>query len=254
MRRSRAAWRRWYLRWEAQQESFNPLREARFTVMLELLAASLPARFTALDLGCGPGPLAVRLLRRFPRARCVAVDHDPVVLRVGEGAWGSFGGRLRWKDADLGRPGWADRLPLRRFDVALSTTALHWLDRRALPPFYRELGRALRRGGLFLNGDRLPWGDDEPELSRLAERVRRVRWHGASPASEWAAWRAWWDDAEHDPELAPLFPERARRQSQHPEHGDEPLSSHLRALRRAGFARADVVWRDLENAILLARR
>lgn len=254
MARSRAAWRRWFLRWEAQQESFNPLREARFSAMLDVLQARLPSRFTALDLGCGPGALSLRLLQRFPRAQCVAVDHDPVVLRVGEGAWGSFGGRLRWVDADLGRPGWADALPFRRCDAALSTTALHWLDARALPRFYRELARALRRGAVFLDGDRLPWGRDDPELARLAERVRKVRFRGVRLDREWSAWKAWWDAAERDPELGKLFPERVRRHSQHPQHGDEPLSAHLRGLRRAGFARADVVWRDLENAILLARR
>jgi SAM-dependent methyltransferase len=254
MARSAAGWRRWFDRWEAQQESFNPSREARFSAMLDLLAATLPARFTALDLGCGTGALSVRLLRRFPAARCVAIDHDPVVLRVGEGAWGSFGGRLRWVDADLGRSGWREALARPRFDAALSTTALHWLDRGALGRFYAELARVLRRGGVFLNGDRLPYGAQQPALSRLAERVRRVRFPGRSLEDEWAAWRAWWSAAERDPELGALFPERERRQTQHPQHGDEPLAAHLRALHRAGFGLREVVWRDLENGILFARR
>jgi len=254
MPRNATGWARWYRRWEAQQESFNPTREARFTAMLDVLAATQPARFTALDLGCGPGPLSVRLLRRFPRARAVAIDHDPVVLAVGRGAWGSFGGRLRWVDADLGRPGWAKELPVRRCDAAVSTTALHWLTDRALGRFYRELARALRPGGVFLNGDRLPWGSDRPDLARLAEQVRRVRTRGAKLDDEWAGWRAWWAAAEADPALGSLFPERERRQSQHPQHGDARLSTHLRALRRAGFRRADVLWRDLENCVLYARR
>lgn len=249
-----ARWGRWYRRWEAQQESFNPTREARFSAMLHIVQATLPPRFTALDLGSGPGALSARLLRRFPRARCVAVDYDPVVLRVGRGALGTFGGRLSWVDARLGRPGWDRALPYRRFDLALSTTALHWLDGRSLARLYRDLGRLLRRGGVFLNGDRLPWGRDEPELAALSEKVRKVYFKGRSVDSEWAAWRAWWDAAQRDRLLAPLFPERERRQSQHPEHGDEPLSAHVRGLRRAGFTTVGVVWRHFENGILFARR
>jgi SAM-dependent methyltransferase len=254
MVRSRAGWRRWWRRWEAQQEAFNPTREARFSTMLDLVAATQKPNFTALDLGCGPGALSARMLRRFAEARCVGVDYDPVVLRVGQGALGTFGGRLSWVDARLGAPGWDRALPFRRFDAALSTTALHWLDDAALGRLYRDLGRLLRRGGIFVNGDRLPWGRDTPALGRLAEQVRKVRFRGASLDEEWAAWRAWWDAAERDPELRALFPERERRHSQHPRHGDAPLSLHLRLLRRAGFRLADVVWRDLENAILFARR
>jgi SAM-dependent methyltransferase len=254
MARTRAGWRRWYDRWETQQESFNPTREARFATMLDLVEASLPSRFTALDLGSGPGALSARLLRRFPKARCVAVDYDPVVLRVGRGALGTFGGRLTWVDARLGSPRWTKALPRSRFDAALSTTALHWLPDRALVRLYADLGRLVRRGGIFLNGDRMAWGKSAPELSALAERVRKIRYRGASLDDEWAGWKAWWSAAERDPELRDLFPERERRQSQHPTHGEGDLAVHLRGLRRAGFSTVEVVWRHFENGILFARR
>ena len=254
MARSRATWRRWYRSWEEQQESFNRNRERRFRAMLDLVEAELPRRFVALDLGCGPGPLSARLLERFPRARCVAVDQDPVVLRVGQGALGSLGGRLTWVDANLGAPDWTESLPRRRFDVALSTTALHWLTPEHLRRCYRDLARLVRRGGLFVNGDRMPWAPERPELARLAESVRKVRFGGRTLRSEWSAWEAWWRRAENDPVLGPLFPVREARGTAHPHHEDVGLAGHVRALRRAGFRRADVVWRDLEDGILLARR
>src|SRR5437867_12833692 len=120
-------WKGLLASWDRQQESFNPDRERRFDVMFEVLRARLPRRFTALDLGCGPGSLTARLLRRFPAARVVAVDFDPVVLRVGRGALRGFGRRIMWVDANLGARGWTTAVPLRRFDAAVSTTALHWL-------------------------------------------------------------------------------------------------------------------------------
>jgi SAM-dependent methyltransferase len=250
--RSKRYWSEWLHRWDQQQESFNPDRERRFSTMFDVVEATVGRRFHALDLGSGPGSLSARLLRRFPGARCVAVDYDPVALRVGEGALGSLGGRLRWVDAKLGNPGWTERLPSRRYDAALSTTALHWLTEPDLRRCYQDLHRVLRRGGVFVNGDHLPWGSKDRRLSRLAESVRRVRFKGADLHAEWGAWRKWWDDAEKVPELQPLFRERRERHSAHPKHGDATLDVHVRALRRAGFRTVEVVWQDLSNRVLLA--
>ena len=108
---SRAYWTRWLRRWDEQQEAFIPARERRFHVMMDVLEAAVGRAPRVLDLGSGPGPLSLRVLRRFPRARCVAVDYDPVVLRIGRGALGSYHGRLTWVDTKIGAPGWTDALP-----------------------------------------------------------------------------------------------------------------------------------------------
>lgn len=248
------SWKAWLRRWDEQQEAFNPDRERRFSAMLDVVAATQPARLRAIDLGAGPGSLSVRLLRRFPRARVVAVDYDPVVLRIGRGALGSYRGRLSWVDAQLGAPAWTRALPEGRFDAALSTTALHWLRPESLRALYRDLGRLLRPGGVFLNGDALPWGPEEPVFSRVAERVRKVRFGASTSRAGWAAWDRWWKDAQRDPTLGRLFPERERRRSQHPHHVDVSLSYHTRALRSAGFRAVQVVWQDLQNRVLCAVR
>lgn len=241
--------------WDVQQQSFMPNRERRFTAMFDALEAAVPKPFTALDLGSGPGSLSVRLLRRFPSARVIAVDYDPVTRRIGEGALGNFGGRLTWVDAKLGTPGWTERLPRRRIDAALSTTALHWLPRAHLAALYRDLGRRIRRGGVFLNGDVLAWGPSSPGLARLAERVRRNRYRRKSLAREFGAWEVWWKRTERIPALRPYFEERTRRSAVHPKH--EPIISleeHERMLRRAGFREVGVVWQHFENRVLFARR
>jgi len=241
--------------WDRQQEEFNRTREARLTFMFDMLQAHLPARFHALDLGCGPGSLSDRLLRRFPRARCVAVDRDPVGLQIGARAIGTRGGRLRWVDADLGAPRWTEGLGRPRFDAALSTTALHWLRPDRLRQLYRDLHRTIRPGGLVLNGDYLPWPPRDRAITRLAEEVRAVRRQGRTARVEWKAWRDWWKVAEGTPGLEAAFAERRLRfPSAHPHTRNVDVDFHLRALRDAGFRNAAVVWQGFENRVLVALR
>jgi SAM-dependent methyltransferase len=248
-------WRAWLESWDRQQESFNPDRERRFEAMFDVLAARLPPRFTALDLGSGPGSLSLRLLRRFPRARVIAVDFDPVLLRVGQGALRGVFRRVTWVDTDLGSPGWTEQLPSGRIDAAVSTTALHWLRPAELRRVYRDLQRILRPGAVFLNGDYLPWDSDRRRLRRLAESVRTARTGGKSLAAEWGPWRHWWARVERERALAPLVRERqARFGGLHPHREPTSIGFHERALRQAGFREVAVVWQDLENRVLFAVR
>ncbi|MGC2289968.1 MAG: class I SAM-dependent methyltransferase [Thermoplasmata archaeon] len=247
-------WKAWLRRWDEQQEAVLPNRERRFHVMLDVLEATVGRSPRVLDLGSGPGSLSLRILERLPRARCVAVDYDPVVLRIGQGALGSFGGRLTWVDAKLGASGWTKRLPKGKYDAAVSTTALHWLPPPSLRRVYRDLGGLLRPEGIFLNGDHLAWGSEDPRLLRLAERVRRVHRHGVKRTTRWDAWERWWKDAAEVPGLASSFAEHRRRQAQHPKERSMPLEAHVRALRRSGFSTVAVVWQIIDNRVLFAQR
>ena len=247
-------WRAYLASWDRQQEEFNPDRERRFDVMFEVVRAQVGTRFTALDLGCGPGSLTQRMVRRFPHARSVAVDYDPVVLRIGRGALGTLGGRLTWVDARMGHPGWTEALPRRRFDAALSTTALHWLEPRNLRALYRDLHGLLRRGGVFLNGDIMPWDPRRPVPRRIAHRVYRDRFGTGDGRPRNGGWERWWARAERDPALGPAFEERAARRSRHPHHDPPSFEVHAAALQTAGFREVEVVWEDLENRVLMAVR
>lgn len=249
-------WARWLESWDRQQESFNPTREARFTAMMDVLEARLGRRFRVLDLGSGPGSFSARILRRFPAARSVAVDYDPVVRRIGQGALGTLGGRLTWIDAKLGAPGWRSALPRQRFDAAVSTTALHWLAPDQLGRLYRDLGRLIRPGGVFLNGDYLAWDRSDRDLARLGRAVVGVylRRRHTARRDEWAGWKEWWEAARRSPALRAEFQEHDRRNAGHPKERDLPLSGHIRRLRAAGFRTTAVVWQVFENRVLLGIR
>jgi SAM-dependent methyltransferase len=242
--------------WDAQQEHFLPERERRFRGMFEVLDAlaqgeSISTRFTVLDLGCGPGALSVRLLRRFPRAHTVGVDFDPVVLRIARGAHGSVGGRATWVDANLRRPEWRKALPKQRYDAALSTTALHWLEPPQLARLYRDLYRILPRGGVFVNGDAMRVDPRDRTWERLYRTIRRRRAH-RTEAEEWSPWKKWWKAVEKERYLAPEFALRKQRFAVHPHGRMSTYPFHVRSLRRAGFRFVGTVWQDLEDHILVA--
>ena len=67
-------------------------------------------------------------------------------------------------------------------------------------------------------------------------------------------WKAWWDAATADPELAGPAAERARRRLSEDHHGSESvlLVQHVAALRAAGFAEIGTLWQYGENRILCA--
>lgn len=222
--------------------------------MLDVLEATIGRSGRVLDLGSGPGSLSQRMLQRFPRFRCVAVDYDPVVLRIGQGALGTYGGRLAWVDAKIGRSGWTDLLPRSRFDAAVSTTALHWLPTARLRQVYRDLGRVIRPGGVVLNGDRVPWGPEDARLGRLARGVHDVQTRRLEAGAGWGAWQRWWKETSRVPELADAFEAHRKRRAQHPKEGATPLNVQIRALRRAGFRTVAVVWQNLEDRVLFAQR
>jgi SAM-dependent methyltransferase len=255
-----SAARDWIARWDRQQEVYLPDREDRFTALIDAVEAGAGRPDPlVLDLGCGPGSLAVRLLTRLPEATVIAVDADPVTLSLGRAAYADMPG-LRFLDADLRTPGWEASLgldPGRPVDAVISTTALHWLTSAELHELYRVVASLLRPGGLFLDGDHLRLNeDDAPVLARLdrilEEREDRRRFPGGSAGRE--DWRQWWQSAAADPALADAIAERERRTVGH--QGDEGarLSVHAGALRAAGFAEVGTLWQRGSNRLLAAVR
>lgn len=251
----------WVDRWERQQQAHLPPREERFTALIDAVEAGTGRPDpVVLDLGCGPGSLAARLLDQLPSATVVAADADPLLLALGRAVHGARAG-LTFVDLDLRRPGWSAALGLSRpADAAVSTTALHWLPPAELRAMYAELAAVLRPGGLFLNGDHLTVS--EPGLAgldrALTERQERRAADAAAadPALTGEGWTEWWQAVEADPDLAGLAEERNRREWSADHHGTESMTfaAHAGALREAGFSEVGTVWQYGENRLLAAIR
>ena len=152
------------------------------------VAAAYP-RGTLLEIGSGPGRLAVRLAREVPNLAVIGVDiSDAMVERAARRAAGAgLSERVRFEVGDVGA------LPLSdgEFDGVVSTLSLHhWPDPvRGLS----EIHRVLKPGGEARIYDLAHWlwrpaqGDDR--LAQIAAAspfgggtVETVRWPGTVPA------------------------------------------------------------------------
>jgi SAM-dependent methyltransferase len=237
-----AGWaQRWQRSWDCLEENCVPDRELRIRALLDVVDAIAGRSPSVLDLGCGTGTVTCRLLDRFPTARSIAVDVDPVLLTIASATFADDK-RVRIVHADLRDPAWVEVLT-EQIDAVLTATALHWLPEEAVRRVYSDLACLVRRGGVVAHAEEMPL----VELSRLGsglsevEHERRIGEH----ADARAAWDAWWDKAARDPALRLATAQRrAVFPSNYPtEEFSPPAEWHISALRDAGFTELGVVWR-----------
>ncbi|MFJ8942910.1 class I SAM-dependent methyltransferase [Streptomyces sp. NPDC102395] len=146
-------------------------------------ALGLDGRGRLLDVGCGPGTLALRLAHRF--GEVVGVDPDGGMIAEAERAAAAAGvaaGKARWVRAR------AEQLPagLGEFTVAVFGQSFHWMDRDLVAATVRDM---LVPGGALVHvsdlkaetrsADGLPWPTvPYPGMEELVKRylgpVRRA--------------------------------------------------------------------------------
>jgi SAM-dependent methyltransferase len=139
-----------------------------------------------LEIGPGPGNLAVELARRVPGLRWTGVDGDPAMIEraTARAARAGLAERVRFELGDVA----ALPFPEASFDLVTSSFSVHhWPDAAA---GFSEIRRVLRPGGRAIVYD-LPdaWGRLEtraPALARAAvdgglggARVDGLRWPGS---------------------------------------------------------------------------
>lgn len=245
--------------WDQQQSGYLRQRERRFTAALDALV-DLDGPLHILDLGCGPGSFSARVLQRFPTATVIALDTDPVLLAVGQGALGDGGGRLKWVDADLRSPHWLSLIGDRPFDAVISSTALHWLGPAQLAAVYSSLATVIRPGGRFINADSIGYNADQPTLTALAQTGTDRHSKRSFETDETPDWDTWWNTAGTIDELTAAHTERQSRAIQRtPDPQDHipltrlsSLTLHTALLQEAGFAEVGTIWQDHDDRILLA--
>jgi len=121
-------------------------------------AADGPEVREALELGTGTGETARRLLGQLRQARLVCVDESPEMLA--EAARRLPADRVRFVQARLQQP-----LPEGRFDLVVSSLAIHHLDAHEKPDLFARIRAALAPGGRFVLADVIV--PDDPGATKI---------------------------------------------------------------------------------------
>lgn len=242
-------WGWWHGAWERHMVGYMPGRAAALDVMVDLLAHLTSPEAEIIELGAGTGDLAARLCDELPAARVTAVELDPLLAWIGQEVHGTHGGRLHWSALDLRAPDWPDRLA-RPVDAVASVAALHVLGAEGTIGAYRAAHRLLRAGGVLIN---LDWAAPQPRTPRLAAGIAALR-DARNAVGARTSFTHHTEAIEADPELAALWAERRNRFG--PPTNDEPpylpAAGHVRALEEAGFDDVTTVWRDIDQAVVVA--
>ena len=212
-------------KYDARIRSLIPLYDELIGEAARALGhATRPVR-VVVDLGIGTGALARACLDHAPGARVRGIDADPDMMTI---ARARLEGQLRRVTMTTGS---FLETALPRCDAIVASYSLHHIRTvRAKLGFYRRCYRALRPGGVLINGDCAP-----ASTPRGFERDLDV----------------WFSH------LGRTFGGRAGGRRIYESWADEdvyvPLAEETRLLKRAGFF-VDVPWRRSPFAVIVGLR
>ena len=111
------------------------------------VAEIVPPDGLVIDLGGGTGSLALAIVERCSQLRIEIRDVDPKMLEIAERRLSNHLGRVMLVEASFEEP-------LPECDAVVATISLHHVkDIEKKTRIYRKIFQALRRRGVFLNGD-----------------------------------------------------------------------------------------------------
>ena len=212
-------------KYDARIRSLIPLYDELIAeVARALVHASRPVR-TVVDLGIGTGALARACLEHASGTRVWGIDADPDMLAIARARLAGQSRRVTMTTGSF----LDEALP--SCDAIVASYSLHHIrTARAKLAFYRRCYRALRPGGVLINGDCAP---------------------ASTPRGFARDLDVWFSH------LGKTFGSRARGRRVYESWAGEdtyvPLAEEIRLLQRAGFA-VDVPWRRSPFAVIVGCR
>ena len=239
----------WYGEWEKQQNALITMRQERFDFMLDIMESRFSGKVRALDLGCGPGGFSRRFMERFPEGYVTAIDYDPVQIAIFRETFENS--RVEILERDLRSDSWYTGLDVGTYNVAFSTTALHWLPEDKLKNAYENVYRLLGSDGIFLDGDHFI-SDNTPEKINKIYKFIKSRQQDKDLASGAMDWDQWWNNLRKTGWGTDLFKLRDERFGTGGHDQNVTLEEHIKFLKDAGFSIIDFPWKYTNNMVLLA--
>jgi SAM-dependent methyltransferase len=126
-----------------------------------------------LDVGCGAGAAIVEFARRFPAARVVGIDLEPVSIRLARERIAAAGLGDRCEARLVGGEGLTDEAA---FDVATAFLVIHEIDEGAKDEVLRTVARALAPGGVLVIFDEAYPETDEAARTMPSRFAAIAQW------------------------------------------------------------------------------
>ncbi len=225
--------------YDADMEVMHPNRAKMVELAVEFVPFPQDAEITVLDLGVGTGFMTRHLLEAYPRARVIGVDGAPAMIEMAKLRLGSMAERVDFRVGDFRELGTLVRKD-ETAATALSSYALHHLDRDAKTEVIRQAVDLLEPGGWFINADLIV-----ATSSGVEARMQQLRVDGIMRRAP--------------PGDRRFADEKATRRFLHDleaEEGDQPvtLQQDLEIMTSAGLEEGCVLWLEYREAVSAGRK
>ena len=220
-------------RYDADMAVMHPNRSKMVEIALEVLPFGPEEPLAALDIGVGTGYFTARFLEAFPGASVHALDGAEAMIELARQRLGRRQENVAFSVGDfrdLGRT-----LAGQRFDVVISSYALHHLTRDEKRLVVRDAVALLRPGGWLLTADIIV-----AESAHIGERIQALRVRGIVQRA-----------AAGDVRFADYETARRYLDEMEAAEGDQPitLEEDLLVLREAGLEDVAAFWVEDRGAV-----
>jgi len=159
--------------WEAQATSKRPWRETFFRRAAQEVAELHLSAPRVLELGSGPGFLALRVMEAIPNANYTLLDFSPAMHALAGRRLAAFSMRTAFLERDFKATGWSQGIG--EFDAILTHQAVHELrHKNYAAALHRQVRQILSKRGIYLVCDHY-FGDDGMTDNRLYMSVEEQR-------------------------------------------------------------------------------
>lgn len=232
-------------------------KEEVYPLFADLLAA-LPPGSRALDVGAGPGHMAVEFYRAHPGSDLTfgLAEVGRAMLDIAEERLAELGRAAETFQRDFNRPDWTEGLGA--YNAVVSNNAIFHVKPERLGGFYAELHGLLKADGLVLNQQSCAYESEDFKgaLEGFPDALSPLGMLSAEKVEQWEKARP----RQKELSAAALEKMRAELESRgvtptsSPSDGAYanlhlPASAHVAHMQAAGFA-AGVIWRKMEFVVL----
>lgn len=215
---------------------FVPDREIQLQLISDLIPRS-ETSFKIMELACGEGLLAEKVLGDHPNCTLIGLDGSQIMLQKAAARLSKFQGRFQSEFFNLADTSW--RVPREGVLSVISSLAIHHLDDQQKQTLFKDVYELLQPGGNFIIADVIspanPTGweiaarlYDQAVLDRSLKLDQNTRAYDFFQDHRWNCFRYF--DPEDIDKPAKLF-------------------DQLNWLAGAGFSDIDVYWMSAGHAV-----